>query len=238
MHHLLTIKYWVSTFLSEGLNSHRSHPKEKSGQRALDPTPKRNLVKEPWIPPRREIWSKSPGSHPKENLGRESERTRWLTNPDWTWRIPPRRKFRVGKQDGGKKWRWPRPKKVDFGLRSTLRSWPQSSPPPQQQQQQLSPFYDLSASPQVKIHISCVSVLPCYIHGERKSWFDSNLSRKRVLPHFCGQSWAHTYPPCRDKKIVHLQKNCLLGVTAEISLLNLNTLIAAPDKHTAEVLLE
>ncbi len=25
---------------------------------------------------------------------------------------------------------WPRPKKVDLGLRSTLRSWPQSSPPP------------------------------------------------------------------------------------------------------------
>ncbi len=132
-------------------------------------------------------------------------------------------------------------KKVDLDQKKftlDLRSWPQSSPPQQQQQQQLSPFYDLSASPQVKIHISCVSVLPCYIHGERKSWFDSNLSRKRVLPHFCGQSWAHTYPPCRDKKIVHLQKNCLLGVTAEISLLNLNTLIAAPDKHTAEVLLE
>ncbi len=44
----------------------RSHPKEKSGQEATDPTPKRNLVKEWWIPPRREIWSGSDGSHPEE----------------------------------------------------------------------------------------------------------------------------------------------------------------------------
>ncbi len=71
----------------------------------MDPTPKRNLIRDRRIPPRREIRSKSPGSHPEGNLGWENRMEK-------------------------KKWRWPWPKKVDLGLRSTLRSWPQSSPPP------------------------------------------------------------------------------------------------------------
>ena len=33
--------------------SNGSHPEEKPDQGATDPTPKRNPVKEPWIPPRR-----------------------------------------------------------------------------------------------------------------------------------------------------------------------------------------
>ncbi len=42
----------------------------------MDPTPKRNLIFESQIPPRREIWSKSPGSHPEENLGWENSKAR------------------------------------------------------------------------------------------------------------------------------------------------------------------
>ncbi len=48
LYHPLTIKHWKTTFLSEGLN--------------------RNFIKSQ-IPPRREIWFKSPGFHPEENLG-------------------------------------------------------------------------------------------------------------------------------------------------------------------------
>ncbi len=47
--------WWIPPQREIWFLSHRSHPKEKSGQRALDPTPKRNLVKEPWIPPRRKF---------------------------------------------------------------------------------------------------------------------------------------------------------------------------------------
>ncbi len=36
-------------------NSHRSHPEEKSDLGDTDPTPKRNLIRETWIPPRRKI---------------------------------------------------------------------------------------------------------------------------------------------------------------------------------------
>ncbi len=35
----------------------------------MDPTPKRNIIKEPQIPPRREIWSRFTGSHFKEKSG-------------------------------------------------------------------------------------------------------------------------------------------------------------------------
>ncbi len=77
-----------------------------------DPTPKRNLVKEPWI--------------------------------------PPRRKIRVWEQDRGKKLTVTSTKKVDLGfLGHDLKVVPQQQQ--QQQQQQLSPIYDLSASPQVKM---------------------------------------------------------------------------------------
>ena len=68
-----------------------SHPEEKFGLEATDPTPKRNLIRERRIPPQREISSGSdPDPTPKRNLVKEP------------W-IPPRRKFRVGKQNGEKK---------------------------------------------------------------------------------------------------------------------------------------
>ncbi len=35
----------------------------------MDPTPKKNLIKEPIGPPRREIWSRFTGSHPEYNSG-------------------------------------------------------------------------------------------------------------------------------------------------------------------------
>ncbi len=38
-------------------------------KKTLDPTAKKNLVWKRWIPPQREIRSKSPGSHPEGNLG-------------------------------------------------------------------------------------------------------------------------------------------------------------------------
>ncbi len=38
----------------------------------LDSTQKRILVWKQWIPPRREIWSKSPGVHPEGNFGWEN----------------------------------------------------------------------------------------------------------------------------------------------------------------------
>ncbi len=41
-------------------------------EETLDSTPKRILVWKQQIPPRREIWSKSPGSHPEGNLGWEN----------------------------------------------------------------------------------------------------------------------------------------------------------------------
>ncbi len=41
-------------------------------QKPLDPTPKRNLVWKQWIPPRREIWSGSDGSHPEEKSGQRA----------------------------------------------------------------------------------------------------------------------------------------------------------------------
>ncbi len=43
---------------------------------SMDPTPKRNLIFESQIPPQREIWSQSPGSHPEENLGWENRKAR------------------------------------------------------------------------------------------------------------------------------------------------------------------
>ena len=42
----------------------------------MDSTPKRNLIFESQIPPRREVWSKSPGSHPEGNLGCENRKAR------------------------------------------------------------------------------------------------------------------------------------------------------------------
>ncbi len=42
----------------------------------MDPTLKRNLIFESQIPPRREIWSKSPESHPEENFGWENRKAR------------------------------------------------------------------------------------------------------------------------------------------------------------------
>ncbi len=39
-----------------------------------DPTPKRNLNVQQWIPPQREILSRSAGSHPEENYGWEMRR--------------------------------------------------------------------------------------------------------------------------------------------------------------------
>ncbi len=93
-----------------------SHPKEKSGLRLPDPTPKRNLVKE------RQILIKLDGSHPEENYGWEK-----------------RGREQKGQVD------------LDLDLRSTLiQGRDLKVVPQQQQQQQLSPFYDLSASPQVK----------------------------------------------------------------------------------------
>ncbi len=50
-----------------------SHPEEKFGLEAKDPTPKTNLIMERRIPPSREIRSKSPGSHPEGNLGWENK---------------------------------------------------------------------------------------------------------------------------------------------------------------------
>ncbi len=57
------ILIYSKTFMNEGLNRNLdskpwirgSHPKEKLDQRATDLTPKKNLVKEPRIPPRRKI---------------------------------------------------------------------------------------------------------------------------------------------------------------------------------------
>ncbi len=46
-----------------------SHPIEKSGKGVKDPTSKRNRVRELQIPPQREIWSESDGSHHKKNYG-------------------------------------------------------------------------------------------------------------------------------------------------------------------------
>ncbi len=69
----------------------------------LDPTPKRNLVWKRWIPPRREIWSRSNGSHPEEKFGLEATDPTSKRNLIKERRIPPRRKFRVGKQTGEKK---------------------------------------------------------------------------------------------------------------------------------------
>ncbi len=69
-----------------------------------------------------EIWSRSDGSHPAEKPDQIRENQGQVVELTLT-----------------------------LGL--SLRSWPQSSPQQQQQQQQqqqLSPFYDLSASPQVK----------------------------------------------------------------------------------------
>ena len=60
-------------------------------KKPLDPTQKRNLVWKQRIPPRREIWSGSNGSHPEENLGWENRMEK-------------------------KKWSWPWPKKVDLGF--------------------------------------------------------------------------------------------------------------------------
>ena len=45
---------------------------KKNMLKTLDPTPKRNLIRKRQIPPRREIWSKSLGSHPERNLGWEN----------------------------------------------------------------------------------------------------------------------------------------------------------------------
>ncbi len=81
----------------------------------MDPTPKRNLIFESQIPPRREIWSKSLDPTRKRNLVKEP-------------RIPPRRKFWVGKQE------------IKQEIRKLVIKL---FPPPQQQeqqQQQLSQF--------------------------------------------------------------------------------------------------
>ncbi len=97
-----------------------------------DPTPKRNLIRKWQIPPRREIWPKGPGSHPEGNLG-------------WENRIKKKMKLTSAKKS------WPWPKKVDLGfLGHDLKVVPPKQQQQQQQQQQLSPFYDLSASPPVK----------------------------------------------------------------------------------------
>ncbi len=72
-------------------------------KKTLDPTPKRNLVWKRWIPPQREIWSGSNGSHPEEKSDQgamDPTTKRNLVKEPW---IPPRRKFRVGKQNGEKK---------------------------------------------------------------------------------------------------------------------------------------
>ncbi len=57
----------------------------------------------PWIPPRREIWSGSVGSHPKEKSDQGATDPTPRKNPVKEPWIPPRRKFRVGKQNGEKK---------------------------------------------------------------------------------------------------------------------------------------
>ena len=61
------------------------------------------LQKKPWILPRREIWSGSDGSHPKEKFGLEATDPTPKRNLIRERRIPPRRKFRVGEQDEGRK---------------------------------------------------------------------------------------------------------------------------------------
>ncbi len=80
------------------------------------PMGEKMFLQNPWIPPQREIWSGSDGSHPKRNLV-------------WKQRIPPRREI-WSRSDGShpeenlgwenrlekKKWSWPRPKKVDLGF--------------------------------------------------------------------------------------------------------------------------
>ncbi len=52
------------------LRSDGSHPEEKSGQGVMDPTPKRNVVKE------QQILINLNGSHPEENLSWEDS---WIT---------------------------------------------------------------------------------------------------------------------------------------------------------------
>ena len=82
-----------------------SHPEEKFGQRAMDPTPKKNKG---------------------VRTGQRKKIDRDLNQKSWPW---------------------------------FFRSWPQSSPQQQQQQQQhLPPFYDLSASPQVKMSLWALTV--------------------------------------------------------------------------------
>ncbi len=88
-----------------------------------DPAPKRNLYREQTIPPWRTIWSRS---------------RLILTDP-----TP--KKIMCGTWEEEKK-----PERGSLTLGLPSRSWPQSSPPQQRQQQQLSPFFALSASPQVK----------------------------------------------------------------------------------------
>ncbi len=57
---------WIPPRREIWSGSDGSHPEEKFGLEAMDPTPKRNLVWKQRIPPRREIWSGSDGSHPEE----------------------------------------------------------------------------------------------------------------------------------------------------------------------------
>ncbi len=85
----------------------RSHPKEKFGQRAFDPTPKRNMVKEPWIPPRR-----------KFKVG-EYDSWQILIDLDGSY---PKGNFRWENRMEGKNWSWPKK-----GWPWLLRLWPQSS---------------------------------------------------------------------------------------------------------------
>ncbi len=75
------------------------------------------FLQNPWIPPQREIWSESDGSHPEKKFGLEATDPTPKRNLIKEGRIPPRRKFRVGKQTGEKKWSWPRPKKVDLDFK-------------------------------------------------------------------------------------------------------------------------
>ncbi len=72
-------------------------------QKPLDTTPKRNLVWKRWIPPRREIWSGSNGSHPEEKSDQGATDPTPKRNLVKEPGIPPRRKFMVGKQNGEKK---------------------------------------------------------------------------------------------------------------------------------------
>ncbi len=102
---------------------------------------------DPWIPPRREFW-----------VGEK----RWLKNPDWYWRIPPRKEIWSKSHGSHPKeklgWENRTYKKIDRDLNQKkvdLGSWGHDlkvvqQQQQQQQQQQLSPFYDLSASPQVR----------------------------------------------------------------------------------------